>query len=154
MEMIIRAAGANGMVSGQSLDMFYENKDVGEDTIKLIYSRKTGALITASVTAGAILGGAGRPAVGNMEKLGHLIGYSFQILDDILDVTSTAEEMGKPAGSDIKNNKNTYVSVYGLEKARSEYERLTGEAQALFDKMELKTNSLRELTDKIIYRKK
>jgi geranylgeranyl diphosphate synthase type II len=152
MDIIIRAAGANGMVSGQAAELIFENKETDENTIRLIYSRKTEALIRACLTAGALLGGADRKTIESMAKLGSLIGYSFQILDDILDVSSTTEQLGKPAKSDVKNKKNTYVSAFGIHKARDEYERLTAEASALMDGLSLKTDSLRALTDSIIYR--
>ena len=118
---ISRAAGINGMIGGQVMDIHTSGKPIDEETLLYVHENKTAALIKASVTAGAIIGGeCGK----KLEKYGIAagkMGLAFQILDDILDITGDATALGKPIGSDAKNNKNTYVSVFGLERAQKDY---------------------------------
>jgi geranylgeranyl diphosphate synthase type II len=125
MAVIAKASGASGMIAGQAADMEYEGQNIDADTLMYIHANKTGALITACLEAGAILGGATDEAVRGYVRLGRNLGLAFQIRDDILDVTATEAQLGKPVGSDKKNRKNTYVSVYGLEKARDEYKKIS-----------------------------
>lgn len=116
-------AGINGMVGGQCLDVYADkNEDfqTKEDELYFIYYNKTSALLQASMMAGAILAGASEDAVGNVEKIAGDVGIAFQIRDDILDVTSTTEVLGKPVGSDEKNEKVTYLTFAGLEKATAD----------------------------------
>lgn len=114
------AAGSSGMAGGQMLDMIYTGKDDIElKEIAHMQALKTGAIIRASATCGAILAGADEKAVKKMEEYGSSLGAAFQIADDILDLTSTTQELGKPARSDEKSGKNTYPSRLGLERSRS-----------------------------------
>lgn len=120
LSVIAKKAGIDGMIGGQCLDVLSEkngNVSIGSSELGYIYKNKTSALIEASLMAGAILAGADRKTVDIFEEIASDVGMAFQIRDDILDVTASDEEMGKPAGSDEKNNKITYVSLYGLEKA-------------------------------------
>jgi geranylgeranyl diphosphate synthase type II len=125
MAVIAKASGASGMIAGQAADMEYEGKEIDAATLTYIHANKTGALIASCLEAGAILGGADDEAVNGYAALGRKMGLAFQIRDDILDVTATEAQLGKPIGSDEKNLKNTYVSVHGLERAREEYKKLS-----------------------------
>jgi geranylgeranyl diphosphate synthase type II len=125
MAVIAKASGASGMIAGQAADMEYEGKNINADTLTYIHANKTGALITACMEAGAILGGAADETVREYARVGRNLGLAFQIRDDILDVTATLEQLGKPVRSDERNRKNTYVSVHGLERAREEYKKIS-----------------------------
>lgn len=121
------AAGAGGMVGGQALDMeFTARAGVGFEELRGMHAMKTGALITASCVAGAILAGAGPSDVRRANEYGRAVGQAFQIVDDILDVVSDTETLGKPAGSDERQGKTTYPALLGLEESR----RLAGERAA------------------------
>lgn len=111
-------AGIDGMVGGQSLDVYLTGKDMNKDQLDYIFNLKTGALIEASFMAGGILAGADDNTVDDLCLAGHLVGVAFQIQDDILDIYGSEKELGKPVHSDEKNNKNTYVSLYGLDAAK------------------------------------
>lgn len=111
------AAGDKGMVAGQYADMMSENKKADGHLVEFIHGNKTGALITYSALIGALLGGTDKDAE-NMRKYGRSLGMAFQITDDILDITSSGDIMGKSAGKDEKSGKSTYPSVYGLEKSK------------------------------------
>ena len=151
---VIKGAGANGMVAGQMSDIINEGKQVDAETLAAIHRRKTGCLIVACFEAGAILGGGDEAVIQKMIKLGEVVGLAFQIRDDILDVTSTAESLGKPIGSDNKNQKTTYVTVHGLEIAEKEYQRLSQEALAIVESLSCKTNTLHNLISQTIARTK
>lgn len=113
------AAGAGGMVGGQALDMEYTAKQgVSFEELRGMHAMKTGALITVACVAGAVLAGAGLPDVHRAREFGAAVGQAFQIADDILDVTSDTETLGKPAGSDERQGKTTYPSLLGLDKSR------------------------------------
>jgi len=114
---IAGGAGSRGMVGGQALDILAENRRIGPDALKDLHGRKTGALIRASVVSGALLAGADEESLRCCRDYGVRIGLAFQVVDDILDVTRTAEELGKST-SDRDRGKNTYPSVFGLEEAR------------------------------------
>jgi geranylgeranyl diphosphate synthase type II len=154
MAIIAKAAGANGMIAGQMLDLESEGKKISIDTLKGIHRRKTGALFTAGMEAGATLGGGTRLFVQGIARLGGLVGLAFQVWDDILDVTSTADTLGKNPGSDSKNQKVTYVSLLGLAKAEDVYKKLSHDALALAHSLPCKTPSLRDLVAQIIVREK
>ncbi len=112
---LFTASGIQGMILGQQLDMEYENMNADIDTLKTIHSHKTGALISASMELGSIIGC--KEDIPVWRTIGFDIGLAFQIQDDVLDVTSSNEILGKPVGSDIQNNKSTYVSLLSVEKA-------------------------------------
>ena len=114
---IASAAGPEGMVGGQVIDMESEGKAVSLDTLQQMHRAKTGALFRAAVRAGAILGGASDEEVEALTVYAEKFGLAFQITDDILDVIGTAEAIGKPVGSDLKNNKSTYVTLHSVEIA-------------------------------------
>ena len=133
--VLAKKAGIYGMIGGQVVDVESEKKgqQIDRDCLDFIYRLKTGALIEASLMIGAILAGASEEEVLLMEEAGTKLGLAFQIQDDILDVTSSLEVLGKPIGSDARNEKATYVAFEGLEKAGEEVERLSREAVAILD---------------------
>ncbi len=135
MAEIAGSAGARGMIGGQVADVISEHKKISEDTLLYIHGNKTAALIKAALKAGALLGlgGADASMVMRMEAAGVRLGMAFQIQDDILDVTSTTETLGKPVGSDDENGKNTYVRLFGLERAKRDYSMLSEAAFSMFD---------------------
>ena len=151
---VVKGAGVNGMVAGQVSDILNEGKAISPEILAEIHRRKTGSLITACFETGAIFGGADEYTKSNIIKLGNTVGLAFQIRDDILDVTSTEENLGKPIGSDSKNQKNTYVSVHGLEVAEAEYQRLCQEAFEILSGITCKTNALHKLVSDTLSRTK
>jgi len=149
-------AGIYGMVGGQTVDVLAEKDGVELDLEKLLYihANKTAALIQAPLMIGAILAGASEDVVTKMEQIGYNVGVAFQIQDDILDVTSTLEELGKPVGSDARNDKKTYVDLVGLERAKEEVERLSNEAIKLLNEVTGEDTFLGELLKNLITRRK
>jgi len=126
---IARAAGTvEGMIGGQVLDLVTEGQPFDEPTLVAIHRMKTGALITASVRVGGILGGAVPEQMRALTRYGECVGLAFQIMDDVLDVTGTPEEIGKTPGKDAAARKATYPRLYGLEASRQKAEALIGEA--------------------------
>jgi len=115
---ITAAIGAYGMVGGQALDLISEGRMIEPDTLRFMHQAKTGALFRSAVRSGAILAGANPSQLAALTRYSEQFGLAFQITDDILDVTGTQEAIGKPVGSDEKNQKATYVSLYSLEQAR------------------------------------
>ena len=152
--VLAKKAGIYGMIGGQVVDVESEKKgqQIDRDCLDFIYRLKTGALIEASLMIGAILAGASEEDVALMEAVGTKLGLAFQIQDDILDVTSTLEVLGKPIGSDEKNGKATYVAFEGVEKAQKEVERLSEEAVAILDGFKKDHTFLRELFLYLIHR--
>ena len=127
-------AGVNGMIGGQVLDLDSEGKTIDLDTLKRLQEGKTAALLVAACRMGAILGGGSEEAIDAAGRYGYYLGLAFQVVDDILDVTASAEELGKPVGSDDENAKNTYVSLLGLSQARALAASYTAQAkEALAD---------------------
>ena len=126
-------SGIRGMLGGQSVDVEETGKPLDEKQIDFIYRLKTAALIEASFMIGAVLGGATAHETEIAEEIGTNVGIAFQIRDDILDEISTEQELGKPIHSDERNQKTTYVRLYGLEKAEQEVKRLTAEAEKLLE---------------------
>lgn len=117
--VLAKAAGAGGMVGGQVVDMEFTGRDdVPLEELREMHAMKTGALITAACECGAILSGAAEDDVDNAREFGKFIGVAFQIMDDVLDVISDTETLGKPAGSDEEMGKSTYPSLIGLEKSK------------------------------------
>lgn len=156
MMVLGKKAGIYGMVAGQVADIEAEEKNqaLSMDELLFIHANKTAALIQAALMIGAILAGAGQPDVMKMEQIGYNVGIAFQIQDDILDVTSTFEELGKPIGSDEKNNKTTYVTLTDLETAKNEVERLSQQAISMLREMPGEKEFLEELLASLIHRNK
>lgn len=115
--VISKAAGDIGMIGGQSIDLYHENKEITIDNLNEMHDKKTGALIKASLESGAIIANASKEDIKRMGDYGQLIGRAFQITDDILDVKGSKEKMGKTIGKDVNNNKSTYVTYYGIDKS-------------------------------------
>lgn len=120
-----RTVGAAGLVGGQVLDLESEGKlNISAETLTFIHTHKTGALLEASVVSGAILAGAKEAEIAKLSKYARNIGLAFQIIDDILDITATDEQLGKTAGKDLQAKKATYPSLWGLERSQAEAQKL------------------------------
>lgn len=152
MKAIAHGAGIQGMLVGQVVDVFMEGKPLDKDTLDFIHLHKTAAMIRGALEAGAVCGGANAEMVAEFGLAGEKIGVAFQILDDILDVTSTLEELGKPIHSDEKNQKTTYVTLFGIEKSREIAAQLSDEAIAVWEKQGESCTFLRELTKYLLTR--
>ena len=150
-----KKAGIYGMIGGQCGDLEAETAlDVSREMLTFIHENKTADLLQAAFMIGAVLAGADEDEVGRMEQAAYDIGIAFQIQDDILDVTSSTEILGKPVGSDEKNNKLTYVSMHGLEKSREEVLRLSEEALEILGSFDRKNPFLEELVRSLAGREK
>lgn len=154
LRVLAAKTGMYGMLGGQSVDVENDGKPLDLQLLDYIYQNKTSALIEASMMVGAILAGAENAKIRQVEKAAGCVGLAFQIEDDILDVTSTQEELGKPIHSDEKNHKTTYVTLKGIENAQREVERLSQEAIETFDGLEEKNEFLRTLIQELVERKK
>lgn len=155
--VLAKKAGVYGMVGGQVVDVESEKSDdcpITREKLDFIYRLKTGALIESSMMIGAILAGASSDEVLRVEQIAAKLGLAFQIQDDVLDVTSTLEVLGKPVGSDEKNNKATYVTFEGLDKAVSDVERISKEAEEQLDDLGYDDAFLKELFEYLIHREK
>ncbi|HEY9618026.1 MAG TPA: farnesyl diphosphate synthase [Microcoleaceae cyanobacterium] len=129
--MLGRAVGAAGLVGGQVVDLECEGKpDVSLDTLNFIHNHKTAALLEASVVSGGLLAGASETELQQLSRYAQNIGLAFQIIDDILDITATQEELGKTAGKDLQAQKATYPSIWGLDESRRQAQKLVDEAKA------------------------
>ncbi|MBE5936808.1 MAG: polyprenyl synthetase family protein [Lachnospiraceae bacterium] len=137
MKILTEKAGIHGMVGGQVVDVKMNGKVPDADMLDFIYRLKTGALLEASFMIGGVLAGASESDVSTLKQIAQYIGVAFQIQDDILDVTSTTEVLGKPVGSDEKNEKSTYVSFNGLDNATKAVKSYTNEAVALLEELDL-----------------
>ena len=146
-------AGNFGMVGGQALDLEAEGRAISAKELKTLHEGKTGAIFIAAVRGGAHLAGATEEQLLALTRFAELVGLAFQIEDDILDVTSTQEELGKPIGSDAKNEKSTYVSLFGLEEARKMADETTEEALRCLDMFGEKADALRELAKLMCHRR-
>lgn len=155
--VLAKKAGVYGMVGGQVVDVESEKSDdcpVTREKLDFIYRLKTSALIESSMMIGAILAGASPDEISRVEQIAAKLGLAFQMQDDVLDVTSTLEVLGKPVGSDEKNNKATYVTFEGLDKAVSDVERISKEAEEQLDDLEYDDAFLKELFEYLIHREK
>ena len=157
MQVLAKKAGIYGMIGGQTADIEAEDMEqnkVTNDLLLFIHKNKTAALIESSMMIGAILAGAKEDDVKAVEKIAYNVGIAFQIQDDILDITSSLEVLGKMTGSDEKNNKVTYVTLNGMEKAKEDVEKLSKEAINLLDSFENKNEFLNQLIEELITREK
>lgn len=153
MRIIMRASGILGMIGGQVADLQSENELIDIDQLDYIHLHKTAALLEASVHAGCIIAGAQPATQGRLISYSHRIGLAFQIVDDILDVEGSESDLGKPVGSDEKNHKSTFVSLYGLEASKLKVAELRKEAIDLIKPIGEKTKFLQELANYICQRK-
>lgn len=152
--ILARKAGIYGMIGGQVVDVKETGHAVTEDTLQFIYKLKTGALIEASMMIGAVLAGAGEEDLQNVEAIASNVGFAFQVQDDILDVVSTDEELGKPVHSDEKNQKTTYVTLKGLDGAAKAVEEASKKAISLLNGLPGTNPYLAWLLEQLIHRKK
>ena len=151
---IARAAGTpEGMVAGQAHDLEAESRDVSTEELERIHRLKTGALIAASARSGAIIAGASNIELECVTRYAHALGLLFQITDDLLDVTATAEDLGKTPGKDARAQKATYPALYGLEATRERAEMAYNEACAALDQLERPTPILRAIARLILERR-
>lgn len=155
MRVLAKKAGIYGMVGGQTVDVESEGTDtMTREKLDFIYRLKTSALLESAMLIGAILAGATEDEQRIIEQAAGAVGLAFQIQDDILDVTSTMEVLGKPIGSDEKNHKVTYVTFEGLEQSREDVARISGGALSYMDALPVKNEFLTELIRYLIVREK
>ncbi|MGN0438815.1 MAG: polyprenyl synthetase family protein [Lachnospiraceae bacterium] len=150
--VLAKNPGIYGMIGGQVADVELTGTRLSKEQLAFIYDNKTGALIEASVLIGALLAGVDDGIIDKLKKVAYNIGMAFQIQDDILDETATFEELGKPIHSDEKNEKVTYVTIHGLEKAKEEVARLSEEAIDILDELDGDDAFLKELVRYLIHR--
>jgi geranylgeranyl diphosphate synthase type II len=154
MGILAKKSGMYGMIGGQTVDVELAGGPIPKQKLDFIYRLKTGALLEASMLIGAVLGGAADEDCKIVENLASKVGMAFQIQDDILDVTGNEKVTGKPSGSDEKNQKTTYVTLEGLEKAKAEAAKLSAEAVAELDKLPGTNEFLESLIKSLVNRQK
>jgi geranylgeranyl diphosphate synthase type II len=152
--LIARAAGSQGMVGGQALDIACEGKEISFETLRAIHSCKTGALITAAVVAGALLGNGDHIQTEALTDYGEKIGLTFQIVDDLLNVEGTLEQLGKAAGSDAARQKATYPALFGVEATRTRARETADAAILCLRDFDERAEPLRQLARYIVNRKR
>lgn len=143
------AAGAYGLIAGQIVDIESEGKSISAETLEFIHTHKTADLFKLALKSGAIIAGASDDKIKLMEIFGQKLGFAFQICDDILDETSSFEELGKTLGKDKNANKPTYTAIYGLEKARKQVVCLLDDACGIMSKCGIESNIISEIIDSI-----
>ena len=149
---LANSSGAEGMIGGQIIDIENEKRDVvDEENLHTMYLLKTGKLIKTSCVMGCIAAGADDEKIKYAEKYAECLGMAFQIIDDILDVTGNEQLLGKPVGSDAEENKTTFVTIFGIEKAKEEAEKYTKQAMDILDKFD-NNEFLKELTEYMLNR--
>lgn len=154
LQILAGKAGIYGMIGGQVVDVNSEGKAIPKEVLDFIHELKTSALIESSMMIGATLAGATEDEIHDVETIAKNVGIAFQIQDDILDVTSSLEVLGKPVLSDEKNEKTTYVTLVGLDKAKEYVEIISNEAIELLRKFEASNPFLEELLRELIHREK
>lgn len=154
MRILAEKAGIYGMIGGQVVDVKSAGQTVSKEVLDFIYELKTSALIESAMMIGAALAGAPKKDIEKIEQIAKYVGIAFQIQDDILDVTSTAEVLGKPIHSDEKNEKTTYVTLLGIAKAKETVEHLSMEAIRLLHSISGENQFLEMLLKELIYREK
>lgn len=156
MAVLGRKAGIYGMIGGQTADIEAEDRQgpLTSEQLLFIHEHKTAALIQAAMMIGGILGGADRNEIKLLEKCAYNIGIAFQIQDDVLDVIGDSQELGKQVGSDEQNHKQTYVTIYGLEKSMEDVEKLSKEAVEILQSFSQRNEFLEALILDLIHRRK
>ncbi len=149
LEEFVVAAGAEKLIAGQVVDIDSEGKQISEETLNFIHENKTGALFKLSMRTGAILAGAEEEKLKAVTDYAEKIGLAFQIMDDILDVTSTLEELGKTPGKDAQENKATYVSFYGIETSKKQVASLCKQACDILKEHGIESDVLQAIADSI-----
>ena len=151
--VLASCAGVNGMIGGQVIDLESENNSVPIETVTEMYRLKTGALIKAAAVIGCVLAGADNELEEAAGVYAEKVGIAFQVIDDILDAEGDVESLGKPIGSDAKNDKNTYVSLLGIEECRKVAKTLTDEALQILDAFPGDITILKQITEALLLRK-
>ncbi len=146
------AAGPSGMVGGQSLDLLWENADLEKEKIEAIHSKKTGALLSASIKIGGMIGGASNKELIILDNYGRKLGLAFQIVDDLLDIEGDKKNMGKSPGSDIQRGIRTYPQIAGIQKARNKAAELIGECNTELSSLGKNTEVLHSIADFVLER--
>lgn len=154
MGILAKKAGVYGMIGGQVTDVRETGHKLSREKLDFIYALKTGALIESSMMIGAVLAGASEEEIKQAEKIAAKTGFAFQVQDDILDVTSTSETLGKPVHSDEKNEKTTYVTLVGIEEAKKIVERESEEAIRILETLPGEKGYLTWLLEELIHREK
>ena len=154
LQVMAAKTGMYGMLGGQSVDVENDGRPLDQELLNYIYQNKTSALIEASMMVGAILAGAEDRKIRQVERVANCVGLAFQIEDDILDVTATTEELGKPVGSDAENDKTTFITLYGLEGARSLAKQHNDAALAALADLGPEADFLREMAVELLTRSK
>ena len=152
--VLAKKTGITGMIGGQSVDVQQSGKVLDTGMLDFIYRLKTSALIECSMMAGAILAGASEEETMQIERVASDVGLAFQIQDDILDVTSSSQVLGKPVNSDEKNHKTTYVTIEGLEKAQKDVQEISERAIRTLDQLNRENPFLRSLILELVTREK
>lgn len=151
---IAQASGIGGMVGGQTADVMAVGRDVDQSTLDYIHRKKTGSLIVASVRCGALLGEASEASLADLTSFAKSLGLAFQIVDDILDLTGTTQELGKPAKSDLAKSKATFPSLYGIEASQQLAAKAVIEAKEALASFGEKSDRLADLADFVLERTK
>lgn len=141
-----KAAGVEGMIGGQVVDILTTNKEISIEELNYIHEKKTGALIKASIMTGAILAEASEKDIAVLGEFGEKLGLAFQIKDDILDIESDAKKLGKTVGKDEEQNKNTFIKFYGLEMCKKRCKDLTTNCIELLNRIDKHTEELEQIT--------
>lgn len=152
--IIAKAAGADGMIQGQTADIEFEGKDKDEEVLSYIHERKTAALITASVLSGAVIMGADEKEINALKEYGHCIGLVFQIVDDILDVEGDEKKLGKTLGKDEASGKQTFAGIYGLDRSKQIASEMTDKAKRSIKLFSNKAEELSVLAEFLLHREK
>lgn len=145
--VIAKSAGGQGMIGGQVMDIISENQKIDLQTLQTLHRKKTGALIASAVTVGCLVAEAPSESIYNLEQYAHHIGLAFQVVDDILDVTSGDKKRGPQTSSDQSNSKSTYVSLLGIEKAKTEADTLVQQAVESLDHLPQDTTLMKNLAE-------
>ena len=152
---IAHATGTiDGMIGGQVMDLEAEHRHADAETLECIHRSKTGALLTASVVTGGMYAGGDASQIQSLRDFGMNVGLAFQIVDDVLDVTQTSEQLGKTAGKDNATEKSTYPSLFGIEASIEKADELVNQANAALDRFGENANDLREIAAFLVERKK
>ncbi|WP_300349861.1 polyprenyl synthetase family protein [Clostridium sp.] len=153
-KIIMDAAGSDGMIGGQIVDIINEDKEeISLDELNYMHLKKTGELIKASIVSGAILAGASDIDIKKLEEYGYKLGLAFQIKDDILDVVGNAKDLGKKVNKDQEGHKNNYITIFGLEECKNKCISLTEECIDILNSIERNVDPLKELTMMLLERK-
>lgn len=151
--LLAKSSGGHGMIGGQVMDLLSEDQMADLETLEILHQKKTGALITAAILFGAIIGNAKSEEISLLTSFGNQIGLAFQVMDDILDVTAGDKKRGSKHSSDLNNQKSTYVSLLGLKKAKECADQLFKSSQKTLEQLPQNTDTLQDLAHFIVNRK-